>query len=277
MVAFVLGHAQVHTDVCSLQCWEHGYTLVPRTVPDYNLIFVTRGKVIWEVEGEPLTLAPGSLAVVPPDVEHRAYSLTQRITLLSLHITMHLPGRQDALALLTPPPSQQVEAGSPLDRYLREAVREFERPEARDVRMMLACWSRLVALELLRDNAARGLLDYHPVDPLVSEVMDRLNTHMAEPTRLNDLARWAGFSPQHLNRLFRRQIGVTPLQYLARLRMDLAATLLTEGRLTVRAIAAKVGFDDPYYFSRTFKDHFGRSPDHYRQGADLAAGSDSPS
>jgi len=85
--------------------------------------------------------------------------------------------------------------------------------------------------------------------------------------------RVAGYTPQHLNRTFTRALGVTPLRQLTRLAEEHAASLLAEGTLTVKAVAAAVGIDDPYYFSRVFRQHFGRSPAQYR----TAAGSNSPS
>jgi len=96
---------------------------------------------------------------------------------------------------------------------------------------------------------------------------------IAQPTTLDDLAQLAGYTPQHLNRTFRRELGVTPLQHLTKLRMEHAAALLAEGKLTVKAIASAVACEDPYYFSRQFRQHFGRSPVQYR----IAAGSNSPS
>ena len=86
----------------------------------------------------------------------------------------------------------------------------------------------------------------------------------SEPTTLDWLSERSGFTPQHLNRVFRGLLGVTPLQYLNRMRMERAASLLADGRLTIKAIAREVSFDDPYYFSRQFKQHFGRSPAQYR-------------
>jgi AraC-like DNA-binding protein len=83
---------------------------------------------------------------------------------------------------------------------------------------------------------------------------------------LSELAKRAGFSAQHLNRVFREILGVTPLQYLARTRMERAATLLRNDDLTVGAVGKRVGFDDPYYFSRVFSQHFKKSPAQYRAG-----------
>jgi len=65
--------------------------------------------------------------------------------------------------------------------------------------------------------------------------------------------------------MFRLALGVTPLQYLTRLRLGRAAELLRENRLTVRAVARKVGYDDPYHFSRAFRQQFGHSPRDHRQ------------
>lgn len=267
LVDFVVRHAQVRTNMCTQQRFETGYRLAPRTVPDYNLIFVTRGQVVWVIEGEPYPLRDGDLVVVPPGVPHHGYSQTPRITLESFHVEASLPSGQDVLAILIPPRFQHVEPNSYLDRYLRTAQAEFDRPDHAQASLMLQSWGRLILLELLRDNALRGRLRYQPIDPLVMDLLEGLRHKLGQPVSLEDLARWSGFSPQHLNRLFQKHIGVTPLQYLTRLRMEQAAQRLLSGQATVRAIAQEVGYDDPYYFSRLFRRHFGRSPAQYRQAA----------
>ena len=277
LVEFVLQHAVVQTNVCSRQIFEDGYRLPPRTIPDYNLIFVTRGTAVWVVSDEAIELKNGDLVFVPPGVKHHGYSRTQHMSLTSIHVEARLPSGQDVFELLTPPRVQNVAKDSYLDRYLRTATLEFDRPHRVEQIQMLNSWGRLCALELLRDAAQRGTLRYSPLDPLVMQVMEELNRRLGEPTRLEDLAAWAGYTAQHLNRLFQRQIGMTPLQYLTRLRLEYAAEQLLDGRKTVRAIALQVGYDDPYYFSRLFKQHFGRSPNQYREAAGHPPGSDYPS
>jgi transcriptional regulator GlxA family with amidase domain len=140
-------------------------------------------------------------------------------------------------------------------------------------RLTLAGWGTLIVMELFRHAGARKQLVEHPIDPLVSKLLDKLHEHSSSDLTLTDLAHWSGFTPQHVNRLFRKELGVTPLQYHARLRLELAAGLLVEGRLTVQAIARQLAFEDPYYFSRAFRRQFGRSPAQNRQDA----GSKSPS
>src|SRR5262249_13702521 len=115
LVNYVLTHMSVKTNVCSFQKHERGYVLPSRTVPDYNLIFVTRGRVVWVVAGVQYPLVDGGLVIVPPAVEHHAFCNTQRITLVSTHVEATLPGGQDVFQLLVPPRFQQVARDCPFD------------------------------------------------------------------------------------------------------------------------------------------------------------------
>jgi AraC-like DNA-binding protein len=73
-----------------------------------------------------------------------------------------------------------------------------------------------------------------------------------------------GISTAYACRLFRRFGEQSPYRYLLRQRMSLAADLLTHERLQVRQAAARLGFADPYQFSRAFKRVAGVSPRDFR-------------
>ncbi|MBQ8345384.1 MAG: helix-turn-helix domain-containing protein [Clostridia bacterium] len=63
---------------------------------------------------------------------------------------------------------------------------------------------------------------------------------------------------------FRAWSGVSPVEYRNQMRMAAAASLLRHSNFSIRQIASQVGFDDPYYFSRLFKEKNGSSPKAYR-------------
>jgi AraC-like DNA-binding protein len=273
LLQYVLQHMSVKTNVCTRQKFETGYVLEKRTVPDYNLIYVIRGEVDWVIDQRPWRLKPGSLVIVPPFTEHYARNSTRRITLGSTHVEAHLPGGQDVFLLLQPPRFQKIRPQSWLDIYLRGFIREFDRISETEQQFMLPCWAELITRELFRDNGERGLLKPRIAEPVIAKLLEEIDRRISSPVTLTELARIAGFSPQHLNRVFQKVLGMTPLQYLLRTRMQRAAALLKEDRLTVIAIAKLVGFDDPFYFSRLFKFHSGQSPAQYR----ATARSDSPS
>lgn len=88
----------------------------------------------------------------------------------------------------------------------------------------------------------------------------------AAPLCLDDVAGSVGLSPFHFLRLFRRELGVTPHQYLLRARVRHAAQLLLDTRLPVTEVAYRVGFGDLSNFVRTFHKLVGCPPLRFRHG-----------
>ncbi len=260
-----LARMQITTLLCTLQRHEQGYTMASRTLADYNFIYVTRGRVVWVVGGRAHPLAPHDLIVVPPGVAHHAYALTPAVTLGSLHVLSTLPGGQDVFALLGAPQRLRIAAQSRFDRYFRGFMAEFARTGRSQREHMLPGWAHLITRELFLDAFRRGLLKPRARDPLIAGLLGELEQGVGSALTLSELARRSGFSAQHLNRLFNRTLGTTPLRYLARVRLERAAALLREGRLTISEISRRVGFRDPDYFSRQFSREYARSPAAYRQ------------
>ena len=74
-------------------------------------------------------------------------------------------------------------------------------------------------------------------------------------------------SPNYLSRVFRRDTGITPWQYLNRYRVVQAQKLLLTSELSVTEVAQHVGFNDPAYFVRVFHKETGKAPRQYRKSA----------
>lgn len=101
---------------------------------------------------------------------------------------------------------------------------------------------------------------------LVQRIVHYLSTQYAEPVSIELMATTLGFSRAYLSRVFKRHTGMTPVEFLLRLRIDHARRLLRERReLTVEQIAASVGFQDPLYFSKQFRRICGMPPTAYRE------------
>jgi AraC-like DNA-binding protein len=80
---------------------------------------------------------------------------------------------------------------------------------------------------------------------------------------LSEMAEHAHLSKSHFSRLFKEQTGYSPMDYFIHLKIQHACMLLST-RMKVREIALQVGYDDPYYFSHSFKKVVGISPVQYR-------------
>ncbi|MGM0714384.1 helix-turn-helix domain-containing protein [Brevibacillus parabrevis] len=72
------------------------------------------------------------------------------------------------------------------------------------------------------------------------------------------------YSVSHLSALFKKKTGYSLIDYLIRVRMEKAASLLVETDRQLREIAESVGYREPYYFGRLFKKVYGISPARFR-------------
>jgi AraC family L-rhamnose operon transcriptional activator RhaR len=85
-----------------------------------------------------------------------------------------------------------------------------------------------------------------------------------EPWTLQSLARRVHVEPTYFVRLFRAVVGLPPMAYLGRRRLELATTFLRRDDLAVANVGELSGWPDANYFSRRFREHFGMSPSRYR-------------
>ncbi len=105
-----------------------------------------------------------------------------------------------------------------------------------------------------------------PSEQLV-RVKRYIDTHYEQRVTLTDLARLADLSRGHLCTEFRRHYGTTPLAYLIHRRLHAAASLLRGTAEPVGEIGRRVGYSDPYYFSKHFKACFGVPPSRLRESS----------
>lgn len=103
--------------------------------------------------------------------------------------------------------------------------------------------------------------------PAVAAAIARMEAAPAEAWRLGGLARAVNLDPDYLGRLFVRHVGASPLAHLARIRAERAADLLAHSDLPAARVGAAVGWDDPTYFARRFRELVGLTPTAYRRTA----------
>ena len=88
--------------------------------------------------------------------------------------------------------------------------------------------------------------------------------HLDQPLHVATLAAVVNFSPSHFSALFKRWMGCPPIDYFIHLRMRHACWLFDNTSLNVKEVATALGYDDPFYFSRTFKSVNRVAPSEYR-------------
>ncbi len=107
---------------------------------------------------------------------------------------------------------------------------------------------------------------FSQIDDTFSRCSLYIQEHYMEPElRIPDICHYGHISEAGLYRCFIGLYGISPKQYILKLRLNAAIELLLQGTKSVQEIAASTGFQDAKYFSRIFKKQFGVPPSQYRE------------
>jgi YesN/AraC family two-component response regulator len=104
-----------------------------------------------------------------------------------------------------------------------------------------------------------------------------LHQSYARPLSRWEIAAGCGVSEDYLTRVFNRELGLSPWDYLNRYRILRAKELLALTQDSIHQVSVKVGYSDPAYFSRVFRRLTGQSPTDFRRHPDRPADTSVPS
>ena len=112
------------------------------------------------------------------------------------------------------------------------------------------------AVEAVRERQGQG--------GTVRAILGYIEASMPGPISLAELSKAFFMSEGHLSRLFRKEMGMSIIAYVKRMRIQMAARMLLDSGEPVSVIAVRVGVNDANYFCRMFKSVMGISPSEYR-------------
>lgn len=104
-----------------------------------------------------------------------------------------------------------------------------------------------------------------PEETVIHMVVRYLRDNYNHAISIRDLAAQVHLSERHICRLFRKMMGMSILEYLTKLRVEIAAQLLLERRLAIKEVAQTVGYPDVRYFTTLFRQYTGLTPAVFRQ------------
>lgn len=113
-----------------------------------------------------------------------------------------------------------------------------------------------------RDTSIKGVKD--PEEPILREVIEYFQHNLQQKINLSVLSKKMGVTHVGLIGKFKREMGITPVEYLLSLRIGKAKHLLVNTDLSMSRIGEICGFGNCYYFSNVFKKQTGYSPSQYR-------------
>jgi AraC-like DNA-binding protein len=105
----------------------------------------------------------------------------------------------------------------------------------------------------------------HHHDPFEQSIQF-MKEHIGDRYTVEALASRFHMSTSHFTAQFKKRTGMSPMDYFIRMKVQYACQLLSQSHLLIKEVAAKIGYDDPFHFSKIFKKVTGKSPAQYKEG-----------
>ncbi len=219
-----------------------------------GLVYFISGSITYEFGQEKMNAGPGDVLVFPQGLEYYGTKETESQCFYVIDFFTDPP---DALAHAKLP---YVMKG---DVVIRELfVHCYEQWQNRSLQATVRCRADLYAIlgELLSKQMRQS-----PSSIQLDKMLTYLHAHYAEQGfGMEKFSQALHISTSQIRRIFQKELGVSPLQYVLSLRIDLAKNLLHHECLPVKEVAYRCGFSSEYYFSRLFSEKTGFPPSSFR-------------
>lgn len=234
-----------------------------KTYPYYVIEIPTKGRCDFEIDGKQHELKKGTLGGFVPGIPHH-YKCDKNDPMEHIFIVFtgsEAPSLFQKSSILN---GNVVSLLKPADiLYLAEAILK-KGLEKTELSHHLCClYLKALLLEQGTSMALSGRSDTLAMDSYrkCRKYIDENFSSIFTPIEAADACL---LNVRYMSTLFKKFGEITPHEYIMRLKMNKAGSLLLTTNLTIKEVGFQVGFQDPYHFSRNFRKFHGLSPRHYR-------------
>lgn len=246
------------------------HSFAPHYHEEFALGVIERGAEVFDYRGKAHIWKPGQVCILNPFEVQTGHALTELgwvyrmfypgMTLMR-QITTEVTGRINATPFFDQPVIDDAELAGLL-LLTHQALEDRNSMLLQRTQLMHAALGILIR----RHSSLRTDAAVQPENPVaVRHVRDYIDAHYDEDVTIDHLSKVAAFSPYHLIRVFRRETGLTPHQYLMQQRLIRAQVLLRAG-VPIRDVAVQTGFTDQSHLTRRFKQMVGVTPGQFVGG-----------
>jgi AraC-like DNA-binding protein len=243
-----------------------------------ELAFVMSGDGRYRIEDELYAVTEGDLIIFNPGVNHQALFMKEaEIPTTEFFVgfsDIQIEGYEKNFCPL--PGGQMIyhTTGELRQKLFRiAAAMEAENALRNEGRyFMLKAYLMQMLIVVLREGITQGkpqpgcAFDSVNRKHVVEQIINYFEDHYARKISLDQIAENMYLSPFYISKIFKSEVGDTPIRHLINIRLEKARVLLIGGSSqSIQEIAASVGYDDAYHFSKLFKKRFGVSPSAYKQ------------
>jgi len=268
--------AQTHSVYLFSSVRKRRFASKPRTrkfrIPVYLLCFITEGEGVVLIDSMLHEIRPFELYLLVPgmivEISERSGTFDyygvffQPLTLTKAKGSMTMSSSIALSGSFLPGRIPNVQPQQILHRILHmyESSRGQRKMDSLSLRLQLEQFIQDIITSTAGTNERK--------DERIERSIAYMEQHYIDKISMGRLAEEAGLAPVAYSRLFHKEMGATPVEYLSTIRMNKAKELLHKSGSRVKEVAAAVGFRSEFYFSRMFQREIGIAPTLYmRRGA----------
>jgi transcriptional regulator, araC family len=243
------------------------YCQRPQGCIDNILFYCVQGKGYYTLDGHTFTLNPNQYVIVPTTDKPLVYwsDTEDPWSIYWVHFTSDALQAFNRAYHIVPEQGPQYiphnEKGIRIWEEMYENLSRGYSPE--NLMNTNLCLYHLIATFVFSQQQNQN--SSSPEKAIIRETIDYMKNNLDKTIRIEDFADLNKYSVSHFSKLFRLTTGMSPIEYFIHLKMQKACQLLYTEDSRVKQIAALLGYDDPYYFSRLFKKYMNTSPETYRK------------
>lgn len=232
---------------------------VGRTLNEYQIVYITKGKGSFATEGREYLIGPGSVLFLFPGIGH-VYKPDFEIGWTEYWVGFRGPYADHLLKegfLSTERPFYEIGLQNAILSTF-SGIFDLVRDQEPLYQIRASSLALCLVAEILARERKAGQFSHS--ERLVQMAKFQMEENIYGEIDLRGICEELGVSPSHLNEVFKAYTSMTPYQYYISIKIHKAKELLERGDSPIKEVAFRLGFKDEYYFSRLFKSKAGVSP-----------------
>lgn len=236
----------------------------PRQTPYCNIHFIHEGNVEFVYNGEKVVLGKRDMFCKFPDTIYSYQIVDSEHPLRMTWITFDGHQARQILSMIGFSEEQPYQRGTvdkDMELLLQQIFQWCKGDSRKHLMTMYSLMYRIFSklLPEARSSYTQSQSEW------VSKCLDFIHAYYTEKITVDDLAKYVGLHRTYLSKIFTKEVGMPPSEYLIKTRLEQGKKLLLESSLSVTEIALSVGYPDIYSYTRAFTRQFGCSPNTIRK------------
>ncbi len=261
---------------------DTSWSMEPNRHEFFEMVYIKKGHAVFEISGYPAAIGPNDIIIIKPNQPHKFIVKSEtgcefivlsfkfesknnhEFSELSLEDFLNFVSSKESGAFIRLKVSQKNEIIVLLNRILKEKESEELGSEFLNYLMVLELFVLISrALKMEWEDSIKGKSP--KLKELIETSVKYIDNNFERDISVGNVARYVFLSSSYFTRAFKEEMGISPINYLHKVRVDRAKELLSDTELKISDIALSVGFSNQQRFNEIFKKYTKLTPMHYRK------------